>query len=230
MSTYQPPGEPPSYAAPQDPWANAQGVTSAPTDPIPQQQPHGQFTPGVASPSVWTQETISHGDYEYVAQQRSRLGTYILVVLAVIVLGGGGGYGAYYLITTNGIGQPSGQGTNPSTHTSTGTVTSSTSTKPQAVDPATLKVGDCIFNTTPDDPATPDVTEPTMVKVACGTAQSYKILKIASGESIPEGPNGSFGETTWDQVCAGTNPARKVWFGWDSSDDKNDFFFCLSNN
>src|SRR5262245_1267491 len=98
MSTYQPPGEPPSYSPPQDPWANAQGVSAAPTDPIPQQpQPYGQFAPGVASPSVWSQETISHGEYDYVPQQRSRLGTYILVALAVVVLGGGGGYGAYLL-------------------------------------------------------------------------------------------------------------------------------------
>jgi hypothetical protein len=222
MSTYQPPGEPPSYVPPQDPWANAQGVTSAPTDPIPQQA-HGQFTPGVASPSVWTQETISHGDYEYVPQQRSRLGTYILVVLAVIVLGGGGGYGAYVL-ATNGFGGPGTGPTNGPTNSATTPNNSTSSVDPTpTIDAAAIRVNDCLLNIGTDN-------DPRMAKVPCTTPKSYKVVKIASGESIPEGPDGQFGEQTWDLVCAGTNPTRKVWFGWDSSDDKNDFFFCLTIN
>src|SRR5262245_41877521 len=188
MSTYQPPGEPPSYAQPQDPWANAHetGVAAAPTDPIPQSQPqqpppaYGQFAPGVATPSVWSQETISHGSYEYVPQ-RSRLGMYVLVMLAVVVFGGGGGYGAYLLIS----------GRNPNTNPPPGasaspaTSTTATSTTPTAVEPADLKVGDCIFNVG-------TATAPVMVRSQCTKAQSYKVIKIVAGEQIPEGPDGTF--------------------------------------
>lgn len=223
MSTYQPPGEPPSYSPPQDPWAGETGVAAAPTDPIPQsppqQQPpaYGQFTPGVASPSVWTQETISHGGYEYVPQ-RSRLGMYILVMLAVIVFGGGGGYGAYLLISGRN------QTQNPPPDASTTPATSTTATTPgqNAVDPATLKVGDCIFNA-----GTSQV--PTMVKSDCNKAQSYEVIKIVAGEQIPEGPQGTFDkDNTAPAMCDGTG--YEAYYGWDSSNDKNDFFFCLTNN
>ena len=223
MSTYQPPGEPPSYAQPQDPWANAHetGVASAPTDPIPQspQQAYGQFTPGVAAPSVWTQETVAHGGYEYVPQQRSRLGMYVLVILAVIVFGGGGGYGAYYLITSRN------QTTTPQSNGSTSPVSSRPVTSPgqsPAVEPADIKVGDCIFNIG-------SATEPVMVRSDCGKAQSYKVIKILAGEQVPEGPNGTFDkDNTAPQVCSGTG--YEAYFGWDSSNDANDYFFCLTTN
>jgi hypothetical protein len=229
MSTYQPPGEPPSYAQPQDPWAGTQGVAAAPTDPIPQAPPaFGQFAPGVAAPSVWTQETISHGGYEYVPQQRSRVGMYVLVILAVIVLGGGGGYGAYRWITslTPPTSPPNGQSTGPGTSTQPG---SSTPGQSPTVEAADLKVGDCIFNSTPDDPATAEVTQPTMIRAACNLPKSYKVIKVTSGEQIPEGPRGTFdGTVTAPAMCAGTG--YEAFFAWDSSNDAKDYFFCLTTN
>jgi hypothetical protein len=247
MSTYQPPGEPPSYAQPQDPWAGTQGVASAPTDPIPQTpQQYGQFAPGVAAPSVWTQETISHGGYDYVPQERSRLGMYVLIILAVIVFGGGGGYGAYRWISS--LNPPE---TTVDPTSSTGTSPSTGSTSPgelPQVDPASIKVGECIYNTTPDDPATQAVTAPTMVRVGCAVPagellkllrvpdpkpdeaeRSYTVIKVTSGEQIPEGATGSFDEVvTAPAMCAGTG--YEAFYGWDSRDDTKDFFFCLTIN
>ncbi len=221
MSTYQPPGEPPSYAQPQDPWAGTQGVASAPTDPIPQTAaPYGQFAPGVAAPSVWTQETVSHGGYDYVPQQRSRLGMYVLVVLAVLVFGGGGGYGAYRWITSM----------TPPTTPPAGTSSSAGTSAPGSSGPGTtptvaasaLNVGDCILNI-----GTP--TKPEMIRSECGKPKSYKIIKINSGELIPEGPAGTFDDTvTAPAMCAGTG--YEAFYGWDSSDDKQDYFFCLTIN
>jgi hypothetical protein len=226
MSTYQPPGgtpsEPTPYAQPQDPWANAHetGVAAAPTDPIPQ-QPYGQFTPGVAAPSVWTQETMSQGGYAYAPPRGgSRVGLYVLVFLAVVVLGGGGGYGAYWLITQRG------DGTTPTT-TSSDPPTSSTGQSASPTGEPTfvasaVKVGDCLLNTGTGN-------SPAMKVVDCSTAKSYEVLKITAGESIPEGPNGKFdADHTGATVCAGTG--YTAWYAWDSTEDKNDYFFCLSAN
>jgi hypothetical protein len=226
--TYQPPGgappEPTPYAQPQDPWAGGHepGVAAAPTDPIPQQSySPGQFAPGVASPSVWTQETMSQGGYGYAPPpQRSRALVYVLVFVAIIVLGGGGGFGAYYVIThRNATGQ------NPQTQGSTSTPPTSgpTSADPTpTLDAAAVKVGECIFNAGTAD-------KPLMQVVPCSKPKSYKVIKIASGVDIPEGPGGKFDrDTTSAAVCAGTN--YQAWYGWDSSDDAKDFFFCLTNN
>jgi hypothetical protein len=226
MSTYQPPGgnppEQPPYAQPQDPWAGGHepGVAAAPTDPIPQ-QPYGQFAQGVAAPSVWTQETISQGGYTYVPQQGgSRVWTYVLVVLAVVVLGGGGGYGAYWLITHRGGGTPQTQGssTDPGPQTSTTAAPDPT----QTLVLAEVKVGDCLFNAGTAD-------EPAMQPVPCTKPKSFKVVKIASGDSIPEGPDGKFDrDHTSAAVCAGTNST--AWYGWDSNNNDNDYFFCLTVN
>jgi hypothetical protein len=228
MSTYQPPGEPPSYAQPQDPWAGTQGVASAPTDPIPQPpQQHGQFAQGVAAPSVWTQETVSHGGYDFVPQQRNRVGTYVLVILAVIVFGGGGGYGAYRWISSLPPNTTPPSDTSPSAGSST-----PGSTGPSAsptVEAAALKLGDCIFNTTPDNPATDVVEAPTMVRSDCSTKDSYKVIKIMVGEQIPEGPLGTFDkDVTAPRVCKDTG--YEAYFAWDSTDDTRDYFFCLTTN
>jgi len=228
MSTYQPPGEPPSYAQPQDPWAGTQGVASAPTDPIPQAPaPPGQFAQGVARPSVWTQETISHGGYEYVPQQRSRLGTYVLIILAVIVFGGGGGYGAYRWIESMTPTTPPTSGPTGNPGGSTPGTSGPATTPP--VEASALNVGDCILNTTPDNPGTPAVEAPTMVRSACSVKDSYKVIKILAGEQIPEGPQGTFDKDhTAPEVCK--NTGYEAYFAWDSTDDSRDYFFCLTTN
>jgi hypothetical protein len=228
--TYQPPGgappEPTPYAQPQDPWAGGHepGVAAAPTDPIPQQPfGAGQYAPGVASPSVWTQETMSQGGpYGYApSQPKSRIGVYLLVFLAIIVLGGGGGFGAYYVITHRGGtgNNPQGQGT-PTTQVNPSNNASTPAASP-TLDPATVKVNDCLFNSSQDD------DNPTMQVVQCGKPGSYKVLKIASGASIPEAPNGKFDrDHTSVAVCAGTD--YRAWYAWDSEDNNKDYFFCLS--
>jgi hypothetical protein len=225
MSTYQAPdGSPPEatpYAAPQDPWAGGHepGVAAAPTDPIPQQQPYGQFAPGVAAPSVWTQETQAHGGGAFAyapPPNRNRFGVLALVFVAVVVLGGAGGYGAYYLITHRSPGTPQTQGT-----TTPPVQTSGPEPSPTLV-AADVKTGDCIFNIGTD-------AKPAMQLVPCTKPGSYKVIKIASGEAIPEAPDGKFDrDHTSAAVCAGTNST--AWYGWDSSDDKKDYFFCLTKN
>jgi hypothetical protein len=226
MSTYQPPGgtppEQPPYAQPQDPWAGGHepGVAAAPTDPIPQQA-YGQFSQGVATPSVWTQETMAQGGYSYVPRQGgSRVWMYLVVFLAVVVLGGGGGYGAYWLITHRGAGTETPQNQGLSTGPPQ---TSTTAPDPTpTVVPSEVKVGDCLFNA-----GTADV--PAMQEVPCTKPKSFRVVKIASGASIPEGPDGKFDrDHTSAAVCAGTNST--AWYAWDSSDDKNDYFFCLTVN
>lgn len=230
--TYQPPGgsppEPTPYAQPQDPWAGGHepGVVAAPTDPIPQQHPFaaGGYTPGVASPSVWTQETMSQGGpYGYVPApaQPNRVGIYIVVALAIIVLGGGGGYGAYYVIAHRNTGNdPTGLGN--STTSNPTTSTSSAPAPATSLDAASVKLNDCLFNFG-------TVDEPEMQKVACSKPKSYKVVKIASGVGIPEGANGKFDRNTTAATVCG-NIDYQAWYGWDSSDDTKDFFFCLTNN
>jgi hypothetical protein len=87
---------------------------------------------------------------------------------------------------------------------------------------ADVKTGDCIFNIGTD-------AKPAMQLVPCTKPGSYKVIKIASGEAIPEAPDGKFDrDHTSAAVCAGTNST--AWYGWDSSDDKKDYFFCLTKN
>jgi hypothetical protein len=227
--TYQPPGgappEPTPYAQPQDPWAGGHepGIAAAPTDPIPQQGFGGGYAPGVATPNVWSQETMAQGGgYPYAAPPKSRIGIYLLVFAAIVVLGGGGGYGAYYVIKHRG-----GTGTDPQAHNSptvapSGDANSASANATPTLEASAVKEGDCIFNVGTAE-------KPAMQIVPCTKPKSYKVVKIASGVDIPEGPNGKFDrDTTSAQVCKGTN--YQAWYGWDSSDDSKDYFFCLTTN
>jgi hypothetical protein len=172
---------------------------------------------------VWTQETISQGGYTYVPHQAgSRVWRYVLVVLAVVVLGGGGGYGAYWLITHRGGGTGTPQTQNSSTDPGTQTSTPAGPDVTPTVVPSEVKIGDCLFNAGTGD-------QPAMQQVPCTKPKSFTVVKIASGESIPEGPDGTFDrDHTSAAVCAGTNST--AWYAWDSTDDKRDYFFCLSVN
>jgi hypothetical protein len=220
MSTYQP-GEPSSFAPPQDPWSGPHGVAATPTDPIPQPAP-GQFAPGVAAPAprVWSQETISHDDgYGYVPQRRGA-GRYVLVILLVLVLGGAGGFGAWYLITNNFPGTPGAQNSRePSATPST-----STSPEPPAFEPADVRVGDCLVNNG-------TATATNMAIAPCDTAGSYKVVKIIPGLEIPEDVKISTREEA--QAAAGvlcTGTGYEAYFGWDHPDRAQDFFFCMTVN
>jgi len=227
--TYQPPGgappEPTPYAQPQDPWAGGHepGVVAAPTDPIPHHGfEGGGYVPGVAAPNVWAQETVAQGGgYPYEPPQRSRIGVYVLVFVAIIVLGGAGGYGAYYVAKHRNDSNPQAQSSsNPPASNAASTSPNATPT----LDAAAVAVGDCIFNVGTAD-------KPAMQIVPCTKPKSYKVIKIASGVDIPEGPNHKFDrDTTSAQVCQGTNPPYDAWYGWDSSDDSKDYFFCLTTN
>lgn len=209
--TYQP-GEPPSYAQPQDPWSS--GSTSPPTDPIPAPA-RAQFAPGVAppaapAPNVWSQETVLHGGGE---QPGGRTGLYIFVTLLVLVLGGAGGIGAWYVIRER---------LNPATP---GTTTDSPgpSTSDTNFTPSAIRVGDCLFNRTPD-------STPTMVVVDCDTAGATKVLKIQSGEGIPENADKHFDNDTANAICKGVEGWDEgSWFGWNSTNNALDYFFCLDN-
>jgi hypothetical protein len=221
MSTYQPPGGqqppagPPAYTPPQDPWAGGfeQGVASVPTDPIPQQQ-YGQFGPNDAA--AWgNQQTVPHGgQFEYAPpaqQRRSRAGLLTVIFLAIVVLGGGGGYATYYVVKN----RSTITGGGPSSPTTTVPAAPTT----PAWDPATVKVGDCLINK-----GTP--TNLDMHVAPCSTANTYKVLRVVTGASIPEGPRDVFDDTTSLAECANTNSNN--WYGYqDDHDDNKDIFLCL---
>ncbi len=226
--TYQP-GEQPSYTPPQDPWSGTQGVASAPTDPIPAPA-RGQFAPGVASPSapapvVWQQETITHDPYR---RGRSRAGLYVFVVILVLVLGGGGGYGAWWAITKyfpTPTDDPSGSGTSNGVSTSPSTSSSPTPTDPSLTrfDPSKVAVGTCLVNLEPDPTKRPD-----MYIAPCDREDAFKVLRIRSGEEIPETEDGEFTrEITADPVCEGL--AWDAFFGLNSENDAMDYFYCLDD-
>jgi hypothetical protein len=223
MSTLQP-GEPSPYAQPQDPWSGATAApSSTPTDapPAPAFTP-GVATPGLASPGVWSGETVAHNDpYGYVPRQRAGAGTYVLVILIVLLLGGAGGYGAWYLITKNYGGNPTGLPSNTgASHPASATASPSPSVP--TFEPANVRVGDCLLNLGSD-------TAPDMHPTACGTPNSYTVLKIKQGPGIPVGPDGKFSDTaTAKPLCSGTG--YDSWFGWDSSDDSQDYFFCMKKH
>jgi hypothetical protein len=222
--SYQP-GEQP-YTQPQDPWSGTQGIASAPTDPIPQ-PPRGQYTPGVASPSVWVQETVAHSD-PYVAQGRGggRGGLYTLVVLLVVVLGGAGGFGAWWAITNY-----SGLTDTPSnTTTTTGATTGPTSPTPQPTEVRyrgeVIPVGTCMINR-----GTPENAE--MFIVACdwpGDLEKLEVLKTYSGETIPEDAAGDFTADITAQPLCSDLPRFNRYFGWNSSNDAQDSFYCMTTD
>ena len=216
MSTQQPPGGAPEggYAQPQDPWGGYEpGVASVPTDPFPQQYDPYNAPPG----QVWSQDTVAHGGrYGYVPQQppKRSTGKVIGVALAVLIVAGGAGYAAYRL-----VGPQQGVTTTPTTQSTT--TPPNTTTAPAVFDPHTVNVGDCIANSGSDD-------DPQLAVVPCTTPGSYKILKVLTGEDIPEGPEGTFDrDTTSVQSCKDTG--YKSWYGYqDASDDTKDVFFCMS--
>ena len=59
---------------------------------------------------------------------------------------------------------------------------------------------------------------------------SYEVLKIVSGESIPEGPDGDIGEQTKAVLCSEFVPSETTWYAYNSSDDTQDYFICLHAN
>jgi hypothetical protein len=70
---------------------------------------------------------------------------------------------------------------------------------------------------------------PVIETVPCGTPNSYKVIKIATGVDIPEGESGKFdADTTSVAVCKGTG--YQSWYAWDDSDDTRDVFFCMTNS
>lgn len=225
--TYQP-GEQP-YATPQDPWAGTQGLAAAPTDPIPQPV-RGQFTPGVASPSVWSQETVAHSDpYVPSGGGGGRGGLYLLVVLLVVVLGGAGGFGAWWLITNYASQRTSPLATPTNTATSTEGPTSPnpapTETEVSAATFDLLDVGDCLINRGTD-------LDPAMFLVACdwpGDVEKVQILRIASGPDIQENAEGGFDRETAQPIC-GDLPRYALFYAYNHENDDFDFLLCLSQD
>jgi hypothetical protein len=225
--TYQP-GEQP-YTQPQDPWSGTQGIAAAPTDPIPQPPARGQFTPGVASPSVWVQETVAHSD-PYAAQARGggRAGLYILVVLLVVVLGGAGGFGAWWAITNYAGG--TGVETPPSNTTTTTTTTGPTSPTPDPTETLyrgeVVPEGTCMINRG-------SAVDAEMFLVPCdweGDLEVLEVLRTFSGEDIPEDPAGDFTLEVTAQPLCGDLPRFNRYFGWNSSNDAQDSFYCMSTD
>jgi hypothetical protein len=231
--TYQP-GEQPSYTPPQDPWSGTQGVASAPTDPIPAPA-RGQFAPGVAAasapPPVWQQETVGYDDpYERVGRGHGgRAGMYVLVVFLVLVLGAGGGYGAWWAITkyfpsedqTVTSGPSSGA---PSTDPSTSGDPSPGVSGLVEFRPNRVEVGDCLINLAEEGEPLPK-----MYLASCDSEDVYEILRIISGEQIPEREDGQFTrQITADPLCQGV--AWDAFFGWNHpTDDSQDYFYCLDD-
>ncbi|HEY7223353.1 MAG TPA: hypothetical protein VH561_07070 [Micromonosporaceae bacterium] len=232
MTSYQP-GEQPSYAPPQDPWSGTQGVAATPTDPIPQ-PPRGKFSPGVAAPvppaaDLWSQETVAHDDRYTPGRGPAGRGAlfYTFVTLVVLLLGGAGGYGAWYLITDR-IGTPT---AGPTTNNGTSAGPSLTTTVPP-FHPDAVRVGDCLLQVDVPYLATDGTQKKrtTLEIVACGTDNSYAVVKIDHGAQLPEDPvTGGLDDATADAVCKGTPPWDGAWAAWDSDNDSLDYFYCLDD-
>jgi hypothetical protein len=212
MSTSEP-GESPSFAPPQDPWSGSQGIASAPTDPF----PAPEFAQGVASPvapSVWSQETVAHNDPYGHQPRKSGFERYVVEAVVAIVAGVGG-YAAWYVTSKNYHPQPGAQSTNgPS-----GSASASTSPSvPATFDPASVQVNDCMASYMVGN-------ERFFKLVTCATGQ-LKVIKIAHGADIPKNAKGDFDDdSTGTPVCAGTGYSD--WFGWNSTDNTQDYVWCL---
>lgn len=204
MTSYQP-GEP-SYAAPQDPWSDAQRVSSPPTDPIPA-PPRGVFAPGKAAPVAPTpeawQETVVHGDpYHVSGQPSSRIGLYLLVTVVVLVLGGAGGFGAWYLITERLSPQAAPTQTVP------------------PFKPLEVQVGDCLAQV--PHPSSP--TNTTFQVVPCETANAVRVLEIHIGPEVSA--KGPITDEIGTDMCAGV--AGLTGFAWwEATRDEEDAVFCV---
>jgi hypothetical protein len=243
MSPYQP-GEPPSYAPPQDPWADVQG-SATPTNPIPAVpgQPVGppaqraQYSQGVATPSarppgIWSQETIANNDRYPEPRGGGGAGLYVLIVILVLVLGGAGGYGAWFFMmqrynsTTTSAppsSQPTTNGTQTGTSTSPAVLLSTCPDGSSGFDACKVRVADCLSITGPTN-------SPTVAVADCSTAGSKKVLKIVSGSEI--GPQGlesrddTYLRGLLDSKCQGLG--ANYYFAWDYPDVGGDRFFCMT--
>jgi len=240
MSPYQP-GEPPSFAPPQDPWADVQG-SATPTNPIaavPAQQgplpQRGQYVPGVAAPTaptpagpppgIWSQETIANSDRYATPRQGSGAGLYVLVALLVVVLGGAGGYGAWYL-TKQRVSANSAL-----TQNSTAAQTTSSGTGPLAncvdvesnFDACQVRVGDCLSITGPPN-------NPTIAMADCADPNSKKVLRILAGTEI--GANGLDSQDStyllnlYNSKCGGIG--SNYYFAWQYPGVGGDRFYCMT--
>jgi hypothetical protein len=228
--TYQP-GEQP-FTQPQDPWSGTQGIASAPTDPIPAapgdrgypQPARGEFVPGVASPSVWSQETVAHGDpYATNRGGGGRAGLYVGIVLLIVVLAGAGGFGAWWAFSNYVVGPNTTPTDSPST---TGSPTSPTPTPTEVRYRSDLvAVGTCMIN------RNPAVNPPNMFIVACdwpGDLEVLQVLKVYSGEIIPEDSEGNFtADVTATPLC-GDLDGYDRYYGWNSDNDASDRFYCMT--
>jgi hypothetical protein len=228
MSTYQPPGgQPPegtpAYTPPQDPWSGNfdHGLASVPTDPIPQQYgpsyPQGQA-------DMWSQQTVppvgAPPQYDYVPQQppKGKAGLIVGVFVLVLVLGGGGGFAAWYVTTHRASGAgPVASSSTVATKAPTPTPVST------AFNPYTVKEGDCLVNKGTE-------ADPQLAIASCSTVGSFKVIKVAKGAAIPEGPGNKFDrDTTSVSECQGTG--YQSWYGYkDALSPDRDLFFCLTNN
>jgi hypothetical protein len=208
------------YSQPQDPWSGFEpGLASMPTDPIPHRQPE-TYGPTVPD-AVWTSPTVLQGQpvspqFPYPPPpRRGNAGLISMIVVLILVLGGGGGYEAYHYIKTHHV--SGAQSPPPSSSGSAGT-----DTAPPAVFPYTAKAGDCVANVGSEQ-------KPKMAPSPCTTPNSYKIVKIARGSSIPLGPGGTFDtNTTSAAVCAGIQ--FDTWYGYQVDNPDLNVFFCMTNN
>jgi hypothetical protein len=203
------------YSQPQDPWSGFEpGLASIPTDPIPQRQPD-VYGPA-AHDAVWSNPTMRQGQappqFPYPPpSRRGNAGLISVIVVLVLVLGGGGGYAAYHYIKTR---SNNGAQTPPPSATD-GTASAN-------VFPYTAKEGDCVVNIGTDQ-------KPRMAPSTCSTPNSFKIVKIARGASIPFGPNGTFDtNTTSAAVCAGIE--FDTWYGYQVDNPNLNLFFCMTDN
>jgi hypothetical protein len=188
-----------------------------PTDPIPQRQPEPYGGPTVPD-VVWSSPTVLQGQappqFPYPPPpRRSNAGLIAGIVVLILVLGGGGGYAAYHYIKTH---QTNGAQSPPAT------ATSGAGTAAPSVFPYTAKEGDCVVNIGSE-------SKPKMAPSSCTTPNSYKIVKIARGSSIPLGPGGTFDtDTTSAAVCAGIQ--FDTWYGYQVDDPNLNVFFCMTDN
>jgi hypothetical protein len=218
-------GEQP-FTQPQDPWSGTQGVASAPTDPIPQ-PPRGEFVPGVAAPSVWSQDTVAHVD-PYAPQPRGRgsAGLYVGIVLLLVVLAGAGGFGAWWAFRNYVVGPNT-----PPTNSPSATGSSSTSPTPAPTEVKyaadLVDIGTCMIN------RNPDVNPPRMYIVACdwpGDLEVLQVLKVYSGETIPEDAEGNFTADATGNFLCGDLDRYDRYYGWNSDNDAADRFYCMTTD
>jgi hypothetical protein len=204
------------YSQPQDPWSGFEpGLASMPTDPIPQRQPevYGATVPD----AIWSNPTVlqeqSPPQFPYPPPRRGNAALITAIVVLVLLLGGGGGYAAYHYIKTH----PANGAQNPPPSAS-----GNPSTAPPNVFPYTAKEGDCVVNAG-------TTQKPKMSPSSCSTPNSFKIVKIARGSSIPLGPSGTFDtNTTSAAVCAGIQ--FDTWYGYQVDNPNLNVFFCMTDN